>query len=300
MLSVVQSASTRKLLEDAFLSSFHLASDIEHHLSGALRETLERPGSMIRADLALRTGRTYGLPEGSAEKLAIAIEYFHTASLVFDDLPCMDNASHRRGAPCVHHLFGEGAAILAALALINRAYALLWKAVAGFPVGLQSACLDYVEQNLGVAGLLNGQSQDINYSKLTADSRVPQQIALGKTVSLIRLALVLPAMLGGAPPKEIHLLKRLAVSWGLSYQIVDDLKDILHTAEQGGKTTARDADLDRPNLALTIGIHESFRKVDRLMRISDRIISKLSQRQPSFGFLNGIREQFDKELSTLS
>ena len=41
----------------------------------------------------------------------------------------MDNAMERRGVPCVHFEFGEAAAILAALALINRAYALSWRAV---------------------------------------------------------------------------------------------------------------------------------------------------------------------------
>ena len=66
-----------------------------------------------------------------AKDLAIALEYFHTASLLFDDLPCMDNASERRGVPCVHLAFGEAGAILAALALINRAYALSWRAVSG-------------------------------------------------------------------------------------------------------------------------------------------------------------------------
>ena len=52
-----------------------------------------------------------------AKDLAIALEYFHTASLVFDDLPCMDNALERRGVPCVHFAFGEAGAILTALAL---------------------------------------------------------------------------------------------------------------------------------------------------------------------------------------
>jgi len=67
---------------------------------------------------------TYGLEEAPARDLAVALEYFHTASLIFDDLPCMDDATERRGVSCVHFEFGEAEAILAALALINRAYAL--------------------------------------------------------------------------------------------------------------------------------------------------------------------------------
>ena len=64
-----------------------------------------QPGSAADgpADGALLTG----LMQRAPNSLAIALEYFHTASLIFDDLPCMDNALERRGAPCVHIVFGE-------------------------------------------------------------------------------------------------------------------------------------------------------------------------------------------------
>ena len=98
---------------------------------------------------------------------------------------------------------------------------------------------------------------------------------MGKTVSLIRLALVLPAIVGHARPHEIHLLDRLAIFWGLSYQTLDDLKDVLHGDDVHGKTAARDAFLDRPNLALTIGVPESFDRIDRLMNLASRAIARL-------------------------
>lgn len=135
-------------------------------------------------------------------QLAITLEYFHTASLLFDDLPSMDDATHRRGSMCVHHLYGEGPAILAALGLINRAYALLWKAVASSPRADQATALAYVEKNLGLGGLLNGQSFDLHYSELPPSARSPHKVAMGKTVALIRLSLVLPGIVGGGPMHE--------------------------------------------------------------------------------------------------
>jgi geranylgeranyl pyrophosphate synthase len=290
----------RSRLRLAFQARLLLPQGIEPHLGGALRDTLQHPGSMVRAELAYRIACAFGLSEERSEHLAIAIEYFHTASLLFDDLPSMDDAQVRRGVPCAHRAYGEGAAILAALALINRAYALVWKAVAGLAPEVQSAGLGYLERHLGIAGLLNGQSQDLHYSRLSGHQREPQSIAMGKTVSLIRLSLVLPAIVGQAQPHEANLLDRLAIFWGLSYQTLDDLKDVLQGDGTHGKTAARDACLDRPNMALTIGVPESFNRIERLMNLSSRVIARLVHRRARLTFLRDVRVQFNKEIANLS
>jgi geranylgeranyl pyrophosphate synthase len=272
----------------------------EPHLAGALSDTLQHPGSMVRAELAYRIACALGLAEERAESLAIAIEYFHTASLLFDDLPAMDDARLRRGMPCVHQVYGESAAMLTALALINRAYTMVWKSVAGLAPDVQTDGLGYLERYLGIAGLLNGQCQDLHYATLPRSARDPQSIAIGKTVSLIRLSLVLPAIVAKAQRDEVRLLDRLAVFWGLSYQTLDDLKDVLHSEAEFGKTGARDACLDRPNLALSIGVQESFDRIDRLMSLSSRVIARLTHRRERLGFLREVRVQFDKEIENLS
>lgn len=293
-------APLRSRLRRAFQTFLSLPHGTESHLAGALRATLENPGSMVRAELAYRVACSFGMSEDRSEHLAIAIEYFHTASLLFDDLPSMDDAQMRRGIPCAHQTYGEGAAILGALALINRSYALIWKAVAGLPEQVQSSGLSYLERYLGLAGLLNGQSHDLHYSHLSYNTREPQSIAMGKTVSLIRLALVLPAILGQASAEEVRLLDRLSVFWGLSYQTLDDLKDVLHINGNHGKTAARDACLDRPNLALTIGVQESFDRIERLMNLGSRATARLARHRPRLAFLREVRVQFHKEISNLS
>src|SRR5437764_6351511 len=215
MDSAASRAAMRSRLRRAFHAGLILPHGTEAHLAGALHHTLEHPGSMVRAELAFRIACSSGMTEDRAENLAIAIEFFHTASLVFDDLPAMDDAKLRRGMPCAHHVYGEGAAILAALALINRAYSLIWKSVAGVQPEVQAATLTYLERHLGIAGLLNGQSQDLHYSAPPHRLSDPQSIAMGKTVSLIRLALVLPAIAAHARPHETRQLERLAIFWGL-------------------------------------------------------------------------------------
>lgn len=299
MDSMLTGTQARTQLQDAFMRTLPVTPEIEQHLAGALGETLRNPGSMIRAELAYRVARSFDQPNHTAQDLAIALEYFHTASLLFDDLPAMDNAADRRGAPCVHHVYGEGTAMLAALALINRAYALTWKAAADAPRAVQQQALDYLERNLGLSGLLNGQSQDIHYATLSADARIPHQIALGKTVSLIRLSLVLPALLGGASPSEVRRLECLAVFWGLGYQTLDDLKDVLYPAGETGKTGARDAQLNRPNQALFYGIGGAFDRAHRLMRLGARVIKGLTRTRSSLAFLADAHQRFQREMAVL-
>jgi geranylgeranyl pyrophosphate synthase len=245
-------------------------------------------------------GTAYGLDPVRAQKLAIALEYFHTASLLFDDLPCMDNALERRGVPCTHLVYGEEGAILTALALINRAYALTWRAVGNCPQAVQVRALAFIEHCLGVGGLLNGQSFDLHYSTLPRTLETTERIARGKTVSLIRLTLVLPAMLGGASARDIQQIERISVFWGLGYQIVDDLKDVLQSEAQSGKTPARDVLLGRPNIAAVIGIRGAVRRLTRFIDLGDRALQSLIVSRPELDFLERLRGELQHELARVT
>jgi geranylgeranyl pyrophosphate synthase len=285
---------------DAFRTFLPLPATLNPPFEEALRHVLDNPGSLIRPRMVFQVATAYGLNQAPAKDLAIALEYFHTASLVFDDLPCMDNALERRGIPCVHFAFGEAGAILTALALINRAYALTWRAVYGASQQCQPRALAYVEQCLGVEGLLNGQSLDLHYSTLPHNRETTERIARGKTVSLIRLTLVLPAMLGGASVREIQLLERIALYWGLGYQMVDDLKDVLESAAQAGKTVARDLLLDRPNVAAVMGIPGAVERFTRFIQLGDRTLRRLLKSRPEMSFLEKLRSDLEEELDLVT
>ena len=288
------------VLGDAFRGSLPLPLGLDAHLEAALRHVLNNSGSMVRPRIVLQMATAYGLDAEPASNLAIALEYFHTSSLIFDDLPCMDNALERRGAACAHVAYGEPAAILAALALINRAYALIWQAFSGCRQETQAQVMAYIESRLGVEGLLNGQSLDLHYAQLPHNRETTERIAQGKTVSLIRLTLVLPALLAGADAREIRLLERIAVCWGLSYQIVDDLKDVLQGTTETGKTGARDILLDRPNMATAIGVAGAVERLNRLMRLGDRALGRLLVDRPALLFLSRLRSDLQGELARVT
>ncbi len=292
--------SSEQQLEQDFGASLPLSEKLEPNLEQALQHVLGNPGSLVRPRIVLEMASAYSVPEAAGKDLAIALEYFHTASLLFDDLPCMDNTQLRRGVPCTHRLYGEAGAILTALGLINRAYALAWRAVSVCPPDRQRMALSYLEQCLGIDGLLNGQSFDLHYKHLAHDRETAERIAVDKTVSLVRLAVVLPALLGGASEIESFLLEQASMCWGLSYQILDDLKDVLGSDADNGKTVARDALLDRPNVALSVGIQGALERLAQLIGEGDEAIGRLLVERPECRFLEKLSSDLKADMARTS
>ncbi len=284
-------------LRQAYSQSLLCGPGLDPVLHQALSHVLAHPGNLARPRLSLQIGLAYGAEKKSTLDLAVALEYFHSASLLFDDLPCMDDAAMRRGVRCVHRLYGEPAAILAALALINRAYGLVWSAMRGVSAEPQAKIFEFLNDRLGVDGLLNGQSLDLSFQTCNRGLTEAERVARSKTVPLIEVALVLPAILGRAPRREIQLLQRLSVCWGLAYQLADDLKDILVAQSETGKSTERDGRLGRPNTALVIGVPAAVDRLSRLIHAGDRVMERLLCARPSLNFLREFRAILRDELT---
>src|SRR5437762_12857087 len=115
----------RRALIDDYLQQLSSRTQAPLPLDAPLRRSLTSSGKRIRGILTLAVGESVG---AKAEKLvaaASAMEMIHASSLILDDLPAMDDAMMRRGAPALHREFGEDMAILAAVALLNHAYGLV-------------------------------------------------------------------------------------------------------------------------------------------------------------------------------
>jgi geranylgeranyl diphosphate synthase type II len=260
-------------VQRAFAAMMPLDGCLDPRLRAVVADVLGHPGSLARAQLAYGLGVRRGLDAERALGLAVAVEYFHSASLLFDDMPCMDDAAERRGRPCPHVVHGEAAAVLGALALITRAYTLLWEAIGRGPAAATAAGL--VGECLGLAGILDGQARDVHFRREAADPEAVAEVAAAKTVPLVRLALVLPAVVAGEDAATLRRLERLASSWGLAYQILDDFKDRLMGPEETGKTAGRDAGLGRPNLPALAGSGRALARLDRLLAQSRAILDAL-------------------------
>jgi geranylgeranyl pyrophosphate synthase len=273
----LRSAATAAF-DPATLLSLHAPAlaGLEPRLHGVLADSLAHPGSLFRLRLVLALGRAQNLDEEIAGRLAAAVEFYHTASLLLDDLPCMDDAAERRGRPCVHRLHGEAATILGALAFINRGYALVAEATTALPFHLRREAARTLDLCLGPAGLVGGQALDLAFPDSPRSPRAVGRAALGKTTAMLRLALELPALAAGASPLERRQLHRLAVYWGLLYQGLDDLRDLSLAAATGAaKTAGRDSALGRPNLALAAGLPLALHRLRRLERLASAAIREL-------------------------
>jgi geranylgeranyl diphosphate synthase type II len=129
-------------------------------LNGATHYALLAPGKRFRPLLTLLCAEAFGAPPGKALDVACAMEMVHAASLILDDLPSMDDARMRRGRPTTHRAFGEAAAILASVGLLNQAFATIAQADAlnaKTKVDITAALAHAV----GFHGLVAGQALDL-------------------------------------------------------------------------------------------------------------------------------------------
>jgi geranylgeranyl pyrophosphate synthase len=263
-------------------------------LSRSVEYSMLPGGSLFRAKLAYAVSQALNLSTADMEHSVASVEMFHVASLILDDLPCMDNGEIRRDKPCTHKVFGESTAILASLALINRSYALIFKSGAILDSHRRVVLTDFVESCLGLEGILNGQYLDLHFC---GGENIVREIAKLKTSSLIRLPLILPAMLANSDETTIQYLESLAILWGESYQVFDDLKDQLMSADQTGKTTDRDSQLGRPNLCIEIGVKATIKHLYCLLSKSEGTIKSLRLHHDSWNCLQTFQDALNHSIT---
>ena len=256
---------------------------VQLSLHDTIEYALEGEGSGFRLKLAKAVSQACGIDICSSERLAEGIEFFHHASLIFDDLPCMDNAEERRGRRCLHRVTSESKAILAALALINRAYAALWKLSAQYPQYCNRAA-KVVERFIGELGILDGQDRDLSFCAALGAKEV-KAIATLKTGALLQLTLLLPAVLTGTSFSECLRLSRMARAWGISYQILDDFSDLMPSLGGKEKTPFQDLRLDRPNLVIAMGQTRAFAELQNYLKQGHRQIKSLVTTDAKWDFL---------------
>lgn len=190
---------------------------------------------------------------------ALAIEYFHTASLVADDLPCMDDDDERRNQPSTHKAHGEAIALLVSYVLIAAGYGNIEANVraltkARHPLStdghkLGMLALENAAHNTGLQGATGGQFLDIFPPDLTLPTL--REVIHKKTVSLFEVAFVFGWLFGGGNPDALSIVKKAASHFGMAFQIADDLDDVEQDARNGRKI----------NMALVFGIesaHQMF------------------------------------------
>ena len=189
-------------------------------LKKALLYTLKAPSSLFRPQMAWTVTKCLGHPPQDIFPWAAAIELIHGASLIHDDLPCMDNSSERRGKKTNHLIFGEDMALLAGACLFVEAFSFLTLPL--FKERTQEM-LDLLIHRSGFYGIMGGQAMDIR-GKSSSQSHFLNLSEL-KTGSLILAAAEGPALLWNHTKQELKTLRKYGQCLGQAYQVADDLID---------------------------------------------------------------------------
>ncbi|MCB1055683.1 MAG: polyprenyl synthetase family protein [Acidobacteria bacterium] len=210
----------------------------------AMLYALTSPGKRLRPILTLVVAELFGQTSPVVLDLACAVEMVHASSLVLDDLPCMDDASLRRGRATTHREFGEDVALLASFGLLNRAFALV--AACGQRLQLRrygtEDMVHHLAAAIGSGGLIGGQALDLESRPEDLDLERLEYIHSHKTGALFLAAGELGAMAADARRRNLEMISRYAKNLGLAFQISDDLLDVLATSEETGKDSHQDDD----------------------------------------------------------
>lgn len=177
-----------------------------------------RGGRRWRPVLTLAVTEALGGEAEAALDAAVAVELTHTASLVLDDLPCMDDSPERRGIPATHALVGSAGAILVAVGLLARSAELLGRTPR---CGAELARI--WGDTFGFAGMAGGQAVDLirGGGCRGAERRLYRR----KTTALAAFAVETGALVGGAAPGARRTLRRFGREVGWAYQLLDDAND---------------------------------------------------------------------------
>ena len=257
--------SSRRALVDDFLAQLAASAGAPQPLDAPLRRALTSSGKRVRGILTIAVAESVGAKPEKVVPAAAAMEMIHASSLILDDLPSMDDALMRRGAPALHREFGEDLAILASVALLNHAYGLVAQNHAAcsprrWPL---PQVMQRVVDAVGWDGTIAGESVDLHSGTSPLDFDTLEFIHSRKTGALFVASAAVGGMLANIHPAPLQRVEVFAKNLGLAFQITDDILDVTADAEQLGKDVGKDA--ERLTFVKLAG-------VDGARKISDELV----------------------------
>ncbi len=245
-------------------------------LRDACEYALTNGGKRLRPLLVLMIAEA--LEKGfNVSPAALSVEFFHTASLIADDLPCMDNDEERRDKPSVHKIYGETVALLASYALITAGFEKIHQNAALMPGGIPEndricvMALECATHCSGILGATGGQFLDL-FPPQNMNLEILRKMVYRKTVTLFEVSFVFGWLFGGGDPDRLSDIKTTAYHLGMAFQIADDIKDL----DQDSKKSSG------ANIARFIGKERAHLLFEEEMQHFEKGLRDLSLSTPSF------------------
>ena len=257
----------------------------------AMCYSLMAGGKRIRPQLLLSTLKAYGANAHVGYKAAAAIEMIHTYSLIHDDLPAMDNDTLRRGKPTCHVKYGEANAILAGDALLTQAFVLGANACEEADVNCHIVSL--LSRYSGADGMVLGQCLDLEgEAKKDITLEEMKEIHYYKTGRLLTLPFLCAAYLTHNE-KDIPVWEKIGSLLGLSFQIQDDVLDVVGDSSLLGKKVGSDQVNHKSTYVTLMGVEQSQMIVEQYFKEAMELIYKL---KINHGLILEIMEKLKKRV----
>ena len=233
----------------------------ETKLLEAMRYSVFAGGKRLRPALFLATLKAFpaGLEaqESAYLPFAAALEMIHTYSLIHDDLPAMDDDDLRRGRPTCHKAFDEATAILAGDALLTHAFAAMMHLKKQVSPQRLLEATEEVALSAGLMGMVTGQMIDLALSGQNASAEDLHYMIQHKTSALFSASVISAAHLAGANQREIKCLRTYSDYLGISFQIADDILDVVGTQDKLGKPIGSDVKNSKSTFVSLLGREEA-------------------------------------------
>ncbi|MDX4066636.1 polyprenyl synthetase family protein [Aliarcobacter skirrowii] len=256
--------------EDYLLSNLPTIKSFHPHFEEAMGDMLKAGGKRFRPMLLLSVVKSNKpLLIENALKVALAVEFLHTYSLIHDDLPSMDNASLRRGFQTLHIKYDEVTAILVGDALNSEAFNLIANASLHNDVKIE--LIKLLGHNGGLNGMIIGQAIDCFFEKQKIELEKLEFLHINKTAKLIAASLKMGAIIASYSEQTQDELYDFGIDLGLLFQIQDDIIDELESSEVAGKTTQNDS--FKNSFVNLLGLKEAMNSADKL---ADKCLQNLN------------------------
>jgi octaprenyl-diphosphate synthase len=216
-------AAVNGLILDKAVSDVELIPRLAHHL-------IDSGGKRLRPMLTIASAKACGYAGGGHVRLAAAVEFMHTATLLHDDV--VDDSDLRRGKQTARLVWGNQASVLVGDFLLGQAFRMM----------VQVGCLPALEILSNAAAVIaEGEVMQLAAAKdLATGEDAYLAIIDAKTAALFAAATEVGAAIAGRPDGERAALAAYGRNLGLAFQLVDDALDYAGDSGQLGKSTGDD------------------------------------------------------------
>lgn len=260
----------------------HLLPDTdlpEAPLYDAMRYGVLNGGKRLRPFLVMQSARMFNVDAICAKRVAAAIEFLHSYSLVHDDLPAMDDADKRRGKASLHKKYDDATAILAGYALLTLAFEVLSGEETHADPRVRVELVKCLARAAGGHGMVGGQMLDMIGDTENFDVGTISRMQRIKTGMLMAFACEAGAILGKADESQRKALRNYAYDLGLAFQVTDDILDVESDPETLGKDTGKDSEAGKSTFVSTLGKEAAQSRAEMLIAQAKRHVKIFNGRE---------------------